>query len=159
MNLFALGNAMRWGLMLLLCALAVWLIPGGGQLVFVGVALMAAAAAGFLVKEGREAGYAIGVLALVWGLWLGMAPADSGPYSMANTGYGCGSVFAPPDGQISEDAPPYMARQCKAVVEERRPFVAFILGFGVYSLVRASRLQTTAVPRRVEAPQDAVRGG
>jgi hypothetical protein len=156
MNLSTLGAALRWGLMLLLSALAVWLTPAGGQLAFAGVALAAAVVGGLFVKRGRNAWYAIGVLAVLWGLWLGLAPADSGPYSMANTGYGCGSVFARADEPISEDAPPHLARQCRAVADERKPFVVLILGLGAYALVRSCRSQATT-GTEAEAPRDAVR--
>lgn len=156
MHLSALGTALRWGLMLLLSALAVWLTPVGGPFAFAGVVLAAAVVGGFFVKRGRTAWYAIAVLAVVWGLWLGLAPADSGPYSMANTGYGCGSAFAPPEGRISDDAPPYLARQCRAVADERRPFVVLILGLGAYALVRSCRSQATT-RTEAEAPRDAVK--
>lgn len=146
----------RWGLILLLSALAVWLTPVGGQLAFAGVVLGEAVVGGFFVKRGRNAWYAIGVLAVLWGLWLGLAPADSGPYSMASTGYGCGSVFAPAEEPISEDAPPYLARQRRAVAAERGPFVVLILGLGAYALVWACRSQATT-GTEAEAPRDAVR--
>ena len=153
MSLFSLGTALRWGLMLLLSALAVWLTPTGGHLAFAGLALVASVVGGFFVKRGRNAWYAIGALAVVWGLWLGLAPADSGPYSMANTGYGCGSVFAPPEGPISEDAPPYLARECRAVADERKPFVVLILGLGAYAIVRSCRSQSP-VAIEAEASRD-----
>lgn len=155
MNPSTLGTALRWGLMLLLSALAVWLTPTGGQLAFAGVVLAATAVGGFFVKPARSAWYAIGVLAVVWGLWLAIAPADSSPYSMANTGYGCGSVFTPRDGPISEDAPPYLARQCRAVVGERRPFVVLLLGLGAYAVVRSCRSKATP-GTEAKAPRDAV---
>ena len=156
MNLSTLGTALRWGLMLLLSALVVWLTPVGGQFAFAGVVLAAAVVGGFFVKRGRNVWYAIGVPAVLWGTWLGLAPADSGPYSMVNAGYGCGSVFAPREVPISEDAPPYLARQCRAVVDERRPFVVLILGLGAYALVRSCRSQATT-GTEAEAPRDAVK--
>ena len=154
MTLSSLATRTRWVLMLLLSALAVWLTAAGGQLALAGVALGAAVVGGFFVKQGRSPWYVIGVVAVVWGLWLGVAPADSGPYSTANTGYGCGSVFAPPDGSISEDAPPYLARQCLAVADERRPFVVLILGFGAYAVVRSCRAQATTATK---VPRDFVK--
>jgi hypothetical protein len=157
MNPSALGTALRWGLMLLLGALAVWLTPAGGPLAFAGVVLAAAVAAGFLVKQRRNAWYALGLFAVVWGLWLGVAPADSSPYAPANTGYGCGSVFTPPDGSISEDAPPYLYRQCEAVVGERQPFVVLLLGLGTYAVVRSCRSNPMS-GTDAEGPREAVLG-
>jgi hypothetical protein len=155
MNLATVGKALRWGLMLLLSALAVWLTPAGGQLALTGVVLAAVVVAGFFVKPGRNAWYAVGVVAVIWGLWLGIAPADSSPYAAANTGYGCGSVFTPPDGTISEDAPPYLARQCRAVAGERRPFVVLLLGLGAVAVARACRSRATP-GSEAETARDAI---
>lgn len=147
-------SALRWGLMLLLSALAVWLTPAGGPFIFAGAVLAAVVVVGLFVKRGRDIWYASGVFAVVWGLWLGLVPSDSGPYSMANTGYGCGSVFAPNEVPISEDAPPHLALQCRAREEERKPFVVLILGLGAYAIVRSCRAQATTA---TDAPRDVVK--
>jgi hypothetical protein len=156
MNLSTLGTALRWGLMLLLSALAVWLAPSGGPFIFAGAVLVAVVVMGLFVRRGRNFWYASGVLAIFWSLWLGLVPSDSGPYSMANTGYGCGSVFAPSKVPISEDAPPHLARQCRAREDERKPFVVLIAGLGVYALVRSCRSEATT-GAEADAPRDAVR--
>ena len=156
MNLPTFGPAFRWGLMLLLSVLAVWVAPAGGPFIFAGAVLAAVVVVGLFVKRGRNIWYASGVLAVFWGLWLGLVPSDSGPYSMANTGYGCGSVFAPNEVPISEDAPPQLALQCRAREDERKPFVVLIAGLGAYALVRSSRSEATTGPE-AGAPRDAVK--
>lgn len=154
MNLTTIGVTLRWFLLVLLSVGAAWSLAQGGQLAIAGSVLAGIAICGFYVQRGKATWYILGTVALLWGLWLGITNSDGGPLE-GTLGF-CGSVFEPTRGPIDEDAPPGLVGQCRAVEDERKPFIVVLAGIGTYALVRACRSRVVK-QEVISAPQDSVK--
>ncbi|MEV7429427.1 hypothetical protein AB0N29_07370 [Nocardioides sp. NPDC092400] len=140
------ATALRGLVTLVLGVLALWALPGGGQLTFAGTVLAGTALLGLVTWRGRALWYVLGAGLVVAGLFLGL---KDGPFGAATTGY-CGSLFSP-GRSAADDAPRGTYVRCEETRRERLPIVA---GLG---LLAVAALAASAHQPEIHHPRHASR--